>query len=124
MLIPVSVGEVVDKITILAIKERKISSEDKRANVRRELSALRQTWEREGLAWPSEHADALIEVNEALWDVEDVLRRHEAAADFGDRFVQLARSVYQLNDRRALLKRQINEQLGSDLVEEKDYVAY
>jgi len=121
--IPVPVGDVLDKITILRIKSRKITNEAKLVNVRSELAALTARWEAEGYPTLPEEA-ALEAVNESLWDVEDELRRHEARQDFGPEFVTRARSVYQINDRRARLKRAVNEALGSELVEEKDYVAY
>lgn len=124
MRIPVSVGEVVDKITILAIKQRKMTDPAKRANVAREQAALEAAWASGGLPWPTEEAAALERVNEALWDIEDALRRLEARKDFGPRFVELARAVYTTNDARARHKRRINEALGSELVEEKEYVAY
>ena len=124
MKIDVPVGEVVDKITILMIKERKFPDGPKRENVRRELAALRAGWSASGLDWPTAEADALSEINGALWDVEDELRRHEARGDFGADFVARARSVYRINDRRAEVKRTINALTGSELVEEKDYVAY
>ena len=123
MQIPVPLGDVLDKITILRIKSRKISDPGKLAHVRRELEALQASWDARG--FPTLEQEAGLEaVNEALWDVEDHLRRHEAAADFGAEFVERARSVYKLNDRRAALKRAINEALGSELVEQKDYVEY
>ncbi len=124
MRIEVPVGDVVDRITILRIKEARIADAAKRANVRQELAALRAAWEGSGLPWPEARAEELQQVNETLWDVEDALRRHEAAGDFGARFVELARAVYHTNDRRAALKREINLQTGSVLVEEKAYVAY
>lgn len=123
MEIPVPLGDVLDKITILRIKSRKIRSEAKLTHVRRELAALEAKWRGEGFPTLGEEV-ALERVNEALWDVEDALRRHEAAGDFGAEFVERARSVYKLNDRRAQLKRAVNEALGSELVEEKDYVEY
>lgn len=122
--IAVSHGEVIDKITILLIKREKITEPTKLRHVKRELATLRACWNTSGLPWPAADARALEEVNRSLWDVEDELRRHEARGDFGEEFVQRARSVYQLNDRRAKLKRDLNEQLGSDLVEVKDYVGY
>ncbi|MEO0605028.1 MAG: DUF6165 family protein [Myxococcota bacterium] len=122
--IEVSHGEVIDKITILRIKRDKIDDPDKLAHVERELATLEAAWSASGLAWPDGEAEALQQVNLALWDVEDELRRHEARGEFDALFVERARSVYRINDRRAALKRTINEQLGSDLVEVKDYVAY
>lgn len=124
MTIDVPVGDVVDKITILRIKERRLTSPEQRANVARELEALRGAWDASGLAWPATRADELQRINEALWDVEDELRRHEAAQAFGPEFVRRARSVYQINDRRARVKREINELTGSVLVEEKSYAVY
>lgn len=124
MTIDVPVGDVVDKITILRIKERRLSDTAKLDNVRRELRSLRAAWEASGLAWPATRADELQRINEALWDVEDELRRHEAAQAFGPEFVRRARSVYQINDQRARVKREINQLTGSELVEEKSYVTY
>jgi hypothetical protein len=122
--IPVSVGEVVDKITILDIKLDKMTDPTRLANVARERAALQAAWEDSGLAWPAPEADALARVNRSLWQTEDDLRRLEAAQDFGAEFVVLARAVYVTNDERARIKRRINEALGSDLVEEKSYVDY
>ena len=125
MQIEVPVGDVVDKITILQIKQRRITDAGrKRENVERELHALRTAWNTSGLPWPTAKAEELQGINEALWDVEDELRRHEVRGDFGEMFVRRARSVYQINDRRAKVKREINALTGSELVEEKDYVAY
>ncbi len=123
MEIPVPLGDVLDKITILRIKSRKIRSAHKLRHVRRELAALEAKWRSGGFPALAEEAE-LEAVNEALWEVEDALRRHEAAGDFGAEFIGRARSVYKLNDRRAALKRSVNEALGSELVEEKDYVSY
>lgn len=123
MQIPVPLGDVLDKITILRIKSRKISNEAKLVNVRSELTALTALWDAQGFPKLDEEAELEV-VNEALWDVEDELRRHEARQDFGPEFITRARSVYQINDRRARLKRAVNEALGSDFVEEKDYVEY
>jgi len=122
--IAVSHGEVIDKITILAIKRDKITDPVKLRHIKRELTTLRGCWDASGLPWPAPEARALEEVNRALWDVEDELRRHEARGDFGEEFVERARSVYRLNDERAALKLALNRRLGSDLVEVKDYVAY
>lgn len=125
--IPVSVGELLDKILILELKLRRIPDEAKRANVRRELRVLTEVWE-EAVPEPGsrihELREALAEVNETLWDVEDALRTKEAEGVFDEEFVYLARRVYLTNDRRAELKRQLNVMLGSDLVEEKSYAPY
>ena len=123
MEIPVPLGDVLDKITILRIKTRKIENSEKLENVARELETLSSRWATAGHGSPPEEEE-LESVNASLWDVEDALRRHEAEQDFGEAFVRLARSVYHLNDRRAALKRAINIRLGSELVEEKDYVVY
>jgi hypothetical protein len=123
---PISAGELVDKITILRVKAARIGDPAKEANVRKELAML------EALATEALPASTEIErltgelaqVNAALWDIEDGKRDCERRQDFGDRFVQLARSVYIENDRRAAIKRAINEAAGSDIVEEKSYKAY
>lgn len=123
--VPVSWGELIDKITILEIKSERMKDEAKRANVARELELLRaRLGERAVMTEIDRLARALREVNEALWDIEDDIRAHENAGDFGSRFVELARSVYITNDRRADLKRELNMVLGSELIEEKSYMAY
>jgi len=126
LLAPVSAGELLDKITILEIKSERIVDPVKSANVGRELDALMEIAEREGLVGVDMNAplNELRAVNEALWDVEDALRDHERRGEFGLRFVELARSVYRHNDRRAEIKRLINVQVGSMLIEEKSYADY
>jgi hypothetical protein len=120
---PISAGELIDKITILEIKGERIADAAKRANVRAELDALRAVRDRR--VPPSAELDRLTaelrRVNERLWRIEDGVRACEARRDFGPEFVALARAVYQSNDRRAALKRRVNELLGSALVEEKHY---
>jgi hypothetical protein len=126
ILVPVSYGEVLDKITILEIKAERMSDPAKLANVRKELSRLSQTWRGSGLALDSisaEHA-ALKAVNEKLWDIEDRIRVKEAQATFDNEFIELARAVYFVNDDRARIKREVNTALGSSLVEEKSYASY
>jgi len=120
--VPVSWGELIDKITILRIKSARLTDAAALANVRRELAAL-ETWEDAVRPGPRLTAliAALAEVNEALWDIEDRIREKETASDFGAEFVELARSVYRQNDRRAGLKREISLALGSELIEEKSY---
>lgn len=121
--VPVSIGELLDKLSILRIKSRRIGDADKRANVRREIEALQPEVDRLGLddedlrGW----VDALDDVNGQLWDIEDDIRACEARKDFGDEFVRLARAVYRTNDERARIKRVINDATGSELVEEKSY---
>jgi hypothetical protein len=124
--VPVSVGEVVDKVTILEIKSDRISDEAKLRNIRTELDQLRPMVS--GGVFDSAEVTALFDglraVNGELWDIEDNIRAEEAAGRFGDRFVELARAVYVTNDRRAELKKKINLATGSDLVEEKSYEDY
>lgn len=123
--VPVSWGELIDKITILEIKSERISDSAKLGNVRRELDLLTsKLGARAGQSDVSRIKDALRSVNGALWEIEDEIRACENAGDFGTRFVELARSVYITNDKRADLKRELNTVLGSDLVEEKSYQAY
>lgn len=128
--VPVSWGELIDKIAILEIKSERIADAAKLANVRAELAALAGVRDANlpsdgkvlgGLATLT--AD-IKTVNEALWEIEDDIRDCERDKDFGPRFVELARSVYKTNDRRAALKRDINTLLGSELVEEKSYQSY
>lgn len=126
ILVPVSWGELLDKITILEIKSQRIGDGAKRANVDRELTALNRVVEDAGSLPPAARPviDELRGVNAALWDIEDEIRDHEREKDFGARFVELARAVYHTNDRRAAFKRQLNDLLGSELVEEKSYQPY
>jgi tetratricopeptide (TPR) repeat protein len=124
--IEVAAGELFDKITILQIKAERISSSGQLENINRELTSLldtRQRLGRESTALESLVAE-LKKVNEALWDIEDKIRDCERQKDFGQTFVELARSVYHQNDRRSALKRQINDLLGSRIIEEKSYQAY
>lgn len=125
LLVPTAYGDALDRLTILAIKLERVVDDAARAHVAREHEALLRAW-RAVLPEPAEvpeHAQ-LRAVNEALWAVEDRLRAREAARDFGPAFVEDARSVYTLNDRRAALKRAVNERLGSLLVEVKQHPAY
>jgi hypothetical protein len=123
---PVSVGELIDKIAILEIKTERIRDVAKLDNVRKELAALAAVRDAGGPLSPSvaEAAAELKRVNETLWEIEDDIRACERQEDFGPRFVELARGVYLNNDRRAALKRRINELTGSDLIEEKSYATY
>ena len=124
--VPVSYGELIDKITILEIKSVRIVDAAKLANVRTELDALNATWSADPLSRTDIAAERakLLAVNEALWDIEDRIRLKEKAKAFDAEFVELARSVYFRNDERAAIKRAINEKLGSTLVEEKSYQDY
>ena len=134
ILVPVSPGELLDKITILRIKSRRMQDAGKLANVRRELEALERTC---GAALGAPLAElsgaagglaaeiaALEQVNASLWDIEDRIREHEAASRFDAGFIELARAVYLRNDERAAIKRRINLALGSALIEEKSYRPY
>src|SRR5690554_1519734 len=124
--VPVSFGELLDKISILQIKSERIGDEAKLANVRRELSALEKAW----MAHPAAGNDIarlradLKAVNERLWGIEDEVRVKEKAQAFDEEFVRLARSVYFENDQRARIKKEINLALGSSFVEEKSYQDY
>ncbi len=121
----VSWGELIDKYTILAIKAERLNDPAKIRNVNAEMEALAPAREKaHGLADISTLEADLKAVNEVLWVIEDDIRDCERAKDFGPTFIELARAVYHRNDERAAFKRQINEKLGSRLVEEKSYRAY
>ena len=126
ILAPISAGELIDKITILRVKAERIGDEAKRVNVAKELRLLERLAAEELASSPSLAAltDRLTEVNAALWDIEEGKRDCERRQDFGAEFVRLARAVYRQNDRRAAIKRAINSETGSDLVEEKSYQPY
>ena len=126
ILVPLSAGELLDKITILRIKAARIEEPGKVANVRHELTLLEHTWrEAFGGAAGVETEEAELErVNGALWDIEDRIREHEARALFDAAFIELARAVYLRNDERAAIKRRINLKLNSPLLEEKSYRPY
>jgi hypothetical protein len=121
ILVPISPGELIDKITILRIKAARIRDAAKVANVRHELQLLEKTWRESGAAIAAVAADeaALERVNAALWDIEDEIRDKELAKAFDARFIELARAVYVTNDERAAIKKRINIALGSTIVEEK-----
>lgn len=124
--IPISIGELIDKITILEIKSARIRDVDKLRNVRKELDLLTETWRSCGYSETDigPQRAGLKSVNEALWEIEDQIRLKEACGEFDERFIELARAVYLNNDRRAALKREINRLLGSEIVEEKSYPDY
>jgi uncharacterized protein DUF6165 len=126
ILVPVSPGELLDKITILRIKVARIQDAAKLANVKLELSLLEQTWKDSGAAAHDVALDerALENVNGRLWDIEDRIRDKEAHQTFDREFIELARAVYICNDERAAIKKHINLQLGSRLIEEKSYKQY
>jgi len=124
--VPISPGELLDKITILRIKSKRMNDPQKLANVRLELGALESTWAGSAYAAVDIAADvdALMAVNERLWVVEDHIRDKERARTFDAEFIRLARAVYVENDERAAIKRRINLKLGSTIVEEKSYTTY
>jgi len=124
--VPVSFGEVLDKITILEIKSERIKDDAKLKNVKLELDELNATWadavsDQSAIAQLRQQLKA---VNEELWVIEDDIRDQEAGQNFGARFIELARAVYVTNDKRASLKKDINLALGSRFVEEKSYQDY
>ena len=125
--VPVSVGELLDKLTILAIKLERIADPAKRHNIAREREVLEAVVAAQGLRGADGVAALereLRAVNEQLWDIEDQIREHERRQRFDDAFIALARAVYRTNDHRAHLKRRINALSGSELMEEKSYAAY
>jgi len=124
--VPISPGELVDKITILEIKSARMTDAAKVANVRTELGLLQETWKSSAYAshditshWFAERA-----TTEKLWDIEDDIRDKERSRTFDKEFIELARAVYVTNDERAAVKRDINTRLGSKIVEEKSYAKY
>lgn len=124
---PVSPGELIDKITILEIKQERIKDVDKVKNVNLELELLESLWD--GSVYQSsalvvKKRAELKFINEELWVIEDDLRLKESKAEFDQDFIELARSVYLTNDRRASVKREINLEVGSKLIEEKSYQDY
>ncbi len=126
ILIPISPGELLDKITILEIKAERIADATKVANVKTELEMLNRVW-RDAVAMDAE-LDAmraeLKSINERLWEIEDDIRDEERNRRFGERFVELARAVYVTNDERAAVKKRVNLHLNSAIVEEKSYQDY
>lgn len=126
LLVPISPGELIDKITILEIKSQRMSDPAKLHNVRTELALLTDTWRASPFSATDIGAEwsALREVNAKLWDIEDRIRDRERDGAFDDVFVELARAVYVTNDERAAVKKRINTKLGSTLVEEKSYADY
>ncbi len=124
--VEISIGELIDKITILELKSERIHEPDKLANVSRELSLLSECLDRYVPESPalSQLTKELKKVNTSLWEIEDAIRDCERKKQFDETFIRLARSVYQTNDRRMKLKREINQITGSLLKEEKSYASY
>ena len=124
--VPVSAGELVDKVTILEIKSERIADPAKLANIRRELAGLGAILAPLLAKEPKLTGckASLRAINETLWQIEDDIRDCERQKDFGTRFVELARAVYRTNDKRAAAKRDVDALLGSEILEEKSYAAY
>lgn len=122
----ISVGEFLDKVTILEIKSERIKDPKKLHNIHKELNTLHQTWSESPFSQQDLSAEIseLKKINEQLWEIEDNIRGKESEGAFDEQFIQLARSVYIINDQRAAVKRRINIKVGSELVEEKSYVDY
>ena len=123
ILAPISLGELIDKITILEIKTNHLEGTALN-NVKIELSALDMTFNSLKIDIDSRLIEDLKQTNKKLWSIEDRIRNHELQKKFDEEFISLARSVYQQNDRRSAIKRQINTTYGSSLIEEKSYEAY
>ncbi|HSN71893.1 MAG TPA: DUF6165 family protein [Steroidobacteraceae bacterium] len=124
--VPISPGELIDKLTILEIKSERMTDPGKLANVRLELELLEDTWRASdyGSADVATDRQAVKQINEKLWVIEDEIRDKERDQAFDARFIELARAVYFTNDERARVKRRINDRLGSQIVEEKSYSDY
>ena len=126
ILVPISPGELLDKITILEIKAERIDKPEKVANVRHELELLSKVWSDsviEGKVVADLHRQ-LKTINEELWEIEDDIRDEERQNRFGEKFIALARAVYVTNDKRAQAKKEVNLHLGSEIIEEKSYRNY
>ena len=126
LLVPISPGELIDKITILEIKSQRMTDAAKLHNVRTELALLTDTWQASSYSATDISAEwaGLRDINARLWDIEDDIRDKERDGQFDAKFIELARAVYVTNDERAALKKRINTRLGSALVEEKSYADY
>jgi uncharacterized protein YukE len=124
--IELSVGELLDKITILQIKSERISDKAKLENINKELSVLQSQWETSSYSQNNldKETRELKSINEELWDIEDKIRDKEREQAFDQEFIELARSVYFTNDKRADIKHVINSKTGSELTEEKSYSDY
>jgi len=124
MKIEVSIGEVLDKLSILSIKKQRIKDPEKLKNVVKEWDHLYSELKLHGIDTTGEEYSDLLTVNTELWEIEDALRELESKKAFDSRFVELARSVYKTNDKRAEIKKTINIKYGSQFVEEKSYRSY
>ncbi len=121
---PISVGQLFDQISILEIKNEKIKDEEKTANIKRELKLLKGLAAEEGLQLDTAYYYELKSVNKKLWKIEDIIREKERAKEFDIEFIELARSIYHINDRRSAIKRKINLAYSSEIIEEKQYAEY
>jgi len=124
MQVEISNGELVDKITILSLKLSHIADESKAKNIKKEYDSLVGPLMDIGMDEYSYLYRELWKVNQELWDIEDGIREKERRREFDEEFIELARSVYVTNDRRCEIKRQINIETGSNLIEEKSYEEY
>ena len=126
ILIPVSIGELIDRLTVLEIKSERIADPAKLVTIRSELSEIKEAWESSPYAGADIDAyrKELKKVNETLWEIEDYLRIKEDEGAFDEQFVELARSQYRNSDRRAEIKGLIDEQVGSEFMEVKSYPSY
>ncbi len=122
--VEVSLGELVDKVTILSIKLERITDPGKLKNIQKEYDILSHAMNKAGISKDSEAFRRLRAVNMKLWDIEDRIREKEAQKSFDNEFINLARAVYFTNDERSRIKREINLEYGSDLIEEKSYKEY
>ena len=124
MKIEISTGELVDKVSILSIKNTKIKNKDKLKNITKEYTILVRSMEEAGIYLTSKEFSRLTKINLKLWDIEDRIRTKEVKKEFDDEFIQLARDVYFTNDERAEIKKEINLKYGSGIIEEKEYIKY
>lgn len=124
MKIEISIGELVDKVTILSIKLKMIDDPEKLKNISKEYHLLKNKMESVGITSESEEFNQLLVVNQKLWDIENRIRLKEAKKEFDDEFIELARSIYRENDARTSIKRNINLKWNSELTEEKEYTKY
>ncbi len=124
MKIEISIGELVDKVSILSIKMEKMIGSKQLKNIRKEYALLSNVMLEAGIQEVSWEFLKLKEINQRLWDIEDAIRRKESRKEFDDEFIQLARSVYTQNDERASIKREVNIRYKSELMEEKMYIDY
>ena len=124
MTIEVSIGELVDKVSILSIKLDRIQNKEKQKNIKKEYEHLTREMEKVGIKTDSDDFIKLKKVNLRLWNIEDEIRKKEVKKEFNDEFINLARSIYYENDKRFVIKKSINMKYNSELIEEKEYVDY